>query len=137
MGMGTLRSNKDKKLESAIRDILRSQAQSRIYIFLLRKKSAKTEEIIKGTHLHPSTVRETLSKMYADNIIFRKKIKNDSIGKNPFMYSPLPPLDLLKRYASDIEDRLNKIALMATSKSTRDASFRPVKINIDEKEEKQ
>ncbi len=133
--MGKKHSLRDKKLESAIRDILRSQAQSRIYIFLLRKKSAKTEEIIRGTHLHPSTVRETLSKMFTENIILRKKIKTETIGKNPFMYSPLPPLKLLKRYASDIEDRLNKIALLARSQSSKDPSFRPVKINIEEKEE--
>jgi predicted transcriptional regulator len=133
--MGKKHSSSDKKLESAIRDILRSQAQSRIYIFLLRKKSAKTEDIIKGTHLHPSTVRETLSKMFAADIIFRKKIKTETIGKNPFMYSPLPPLELLKRYASDIEDRLNKIARLSRSPSTKDASFRPVKINIEEQED--
>ena len=133
--MGKKHSSNDKKLESAIRDILRSQAQSRIYIFLLRKKSAKTEDIIKGTHLHPSTVRETLSKMFAADIIFRKKIKTETIGKNPFMYSPLPPLELLKRYASDIEDRLNKIARLSRSQSTKDASFRPVKINIEEQED--
>ena len=133
--MGKKHSNRDKKLESAIRDILRSQAQSRIYMFLLRKKSAKTEDIIKGTHLHPSTVRETLSKMFAAHIIFRKKIKTETIGKNPFMYFPLPPLELLKRYASDIEDRLNKIALLAHSQQTKDSSFRPVKINIEDQED--
>ncbi len=131
--MGKHSARQDKKLESAIRDILKSRAQSRIYLFLLRKKTAKTEDIIKGTHLHPSTVRETLVKMYADRIILRKKLKNDSIGKNPFIYSPLPPLKLLKRYAADIEERLNNLALIATS--TRDSSFRPVTININDQEE--
>jgi hypothetical protein len=55
-------SNRDKSIEKAVNDILRSRARSRIYIFLLRKNGAKSEEIIKGTKLHPSTVRETLSK---------------------------------------------------------------------------
>jgi len=70
--------NRDKNIETIVHDLLKSRARSRIYIFLLRKNGAKTEDIIKGTKLHPSTVRETLSKMYDQKQIFRKKIKNDS-----------------------------------------------------------
>ena len=54
---------RDKSVENAVREILKSRARSRIYMFLLRKEGVITEQIIKGTHLHPSTVRETLSKM--------------------------------------------------------------------------
>ena len=54
---------KDKNIESAIRDILKSPSRARIYLFLLRNNGAKTDEIIKGTKLHPSTVRESLSKI--------------------------------------------------------------------------
>ena len=89
-------------LESTIEDILKSQAQSRIYIYLLRKRKARTQEIIKGTRLHPSTVRESLSKMYDNKLIFREKLKNNNIGKNPYLYYPLPAIQLLKRYAKQI-----------------------------------
>jgi predicted DNA-binding transcriptional regulator len=106
---------KDKSIEKAVREILKSRARSRIYIYLLRKNGAKSEQIIKGTRLHPSTVRETLSKMYEQGLIYRKKIKNDSIGKNPYIYYAISPVKLLKRYASEIEDRLNKIASLAIS----------------------
>ena len=91
-------SNKDKSIEKAVNDILKSRARSRIYIYLLRKNGARSEEIIKGTRLHPSTVRETLSKMHYQKLIFRKKIKNDSIGKNPYIYYAISPLELLKKY---------------------------------------
>jgi len=119
----------DKNIEKAVREILKSRARSRIYIYLLRKNGAKTEQIIKGTKLHPSTVRETLSKMYDQKLIFRKKIKNDSIGKNPYIYYSIPPLSLLQRYATEIEEKLNKIANLAYSKKT---NYRPVRIKIKE-----
>ena len=106
---------RDKTIEKAVSDILKSRARSRIYIYLLRKNGAKSEQLIKGTRLHPSTVRETLSKMYEQGLIYRKKIKNDSIGKNPYMYYAISPIKLLKRYASEVEDRLNKIASLAVS----------------------
>ena len=127
-------SNKDKSIEKAVNDILKSRARSRIYIYLLRKNGARSEEIIKGTRLHPSTVRETLSKMYELKLIFREKIKNDSIGKNPYIYYPISPIDLLKRHANEIEDRLNKLASLASRKNIK--NYRPVKIRIQERTDK-
>ena len=127
--------SKDKSIENTVDDILKSRARSKIYIYLLRKNYARTEEIIKGTKLHPSTVRETLSKMYEQKQIYRKKIKNDSIGKNPYIYYPISPIDLLKRHASEIEDRLNRLASLAISKK-KIRKYRPVRINIQESVDK-
>jgi len=107
---------REKGIEHAVRDILKSKSKSRIYTFLLKKNGAKTEEIIKGTKLHPSTVRETLSKMHTQKLIIRKKIKNESIGKNPYKYYAISPIELLKRYSDEIEDRLNKLVRFASSK---------------------
>ena len=125
---------RDKSVENAVREILKSRARSRIYMFLLRKDGVITEQIIKGTHLHPSTVRETLSKMYEQKLIYRKKIKNDSIGKNPFMFYAISPVTLLKRYSNEMEDRLNKLAGLAFSKDER-KNYRPVRIRIIERVE--
>ena len=99
-----------KNLEKSIHDIFKSKARSKIYIYLLKNKGAKAEEIIKGTKLHPSTVRETLSKMYELNQIYRRKKVNENIGKNPFLYYPTPPIEIIKRYTKEIENKLNKIA---------------------------
>ena len=123
--------NRDKSIEKAVNDILKSRARSRIYIYLLRKNGARTEDIIKGTKLHPSTVRETLSKMFDQKLIYRKKIKNDSIGKNPYIYYPIPPIELLKRHASEMEDRLNKLASLASKDKLK--GYRPVRIKIQER----
>ena len=127
-------SNKDKSIEKAVNDILKSRARSRIYIYLLRKNGARSEEIIKGTRLHPSTVRETLSKMYELKLIHREKLKNDSIGKNPFIYYPISPIELLKRHANEIEDRLNKLASLASRQKIK--NYRPVRIRIQERSDK-
>jgi len=131
--MGKDRMHSTKSLESLIQDILKSRAQSRIYLFLLRKNGAKAQDIIKGTHLHPSTVRETLVKMYDKKLIFRKKQKNDNIGKNPYTYFPLPPVKLLKRYTAELELRLNYLATLSMTKNEKESTS-VVQINIIDRE---
>jgi predicted DNA-binding transcriptional regulator len=108
--MKKARSPIDKNIETAVHELLDSRAESRIYIYLLRKNRARSDEIIRGTKLHPSTVRELLSKMYDNKIIFREKIKTDRIGKNPYLYGAVSPIHLLQRRVKIIESRLNTIA---------------------------
>ena len=126
--MKKARSPIDKNIETAVHELLDSRAESRIYVYLLRKNRARSEEIIRGTKLHPSTVRELLSKMYDNKIIFREKIKTDSIGKNPYIYSAVSPILLLQRRVKIIESRLNKIANL-TGKSNGN---KYVQITIDD-----
>jgi len=102
----------------AVRELLKSEAESRIYLYLLKTNGAKTEDIIKGTKLHPSTVRELLSKMYSQRLIHRQKQRNDNIGKNPYLYTASPPRMLLKRYIEDLEQKLNKIANIGIENNT-------------------
>ena len=111
--MGASRLRIDKGTEKAVYEIFKSGAESRIYIYLLRKNGARSEDIIKGTKLHPSTVRELLSKMHSQKVIYREKLKNDSIGKNPYLYRPTSPIILIQRKAKELEDRLNKLANIA------------------------
>jgi predicted transcriptional regulator len=127
--MKNARIIRGKNIENIVHEILKSRARSKIYIYLLRKNGARTGQIIKGTHLHPSTVRDTLSKMHEQKLIHRKKIKNDSIGKNPYIYYAISPVILLKRYSSEMEDRLNKLANLTFSKEEL-KNHRPVRIKI-------
>lgn len=117
----------DRTTERAVHEILRSRAESRIYVYLLRKNGARSEEIIKGTKLHPSTVRELLSKMHSQKLIYREKLKNDSIGKNPYLYRAVSPVKLLQRKARELEARLNKLATLTDLK---DGRSRYVRIKI-------
>lgn len=94
----------------AVRDLLKSEAETRIYLYLLKTNGARTEQVIRGTKLHPSTVRELLSKMYDNHLIIREKLKTDHIGKNPYLYRAAPPRKLLHKYIEEIEHKLNNIA---------------------------
>lgn len=131
--MSKSRLHVDKSTEKAVHDILKSRAESRIYIYLLRKKGAISEDIIKGTKLHPSTVRELLSKMYDQKLISREKLKNQSIGKNPYLYRATSPIKLLQKYTRDMELRLNKLANLSDKK---DGITKYVRIKIYERVEK-
>ena len=100
MGARSLRI--DKSTERAVHDLFQSKAESKIYLFVLRRNGARSTDIIRGTHLHPSTVREFLVRMHTQRLIYREKLKNDHIGKNPYIYRAAQPLTLLKRYAQDL-----------------------------------
>jgi predicted DNA-binding transcriptional regulator len=125
--MSRPRSPVNKNIETAVNELLDSRAESRIYVYLLRKNGARSDEIIRGTKLHPSTVRELLSKMYTNKIIYREKIKTETIGKNPYLYGAVSPVILLQRRVKIIETRLNRIANL-TGKTNGSKS---VQITID------
>jgi len=108
--MGKPRSPINKTIETAVHELLDSRAESRIYVYLLRKNGARSDDIIRGTKLHPSTVRELLSKMHGQKVIYRQKIKTPRIGKNPYLYYAVSPILLLQRRVKVIESRLNRIA---------------------------
>jgi len=48
--------------------------------------------------------------MYDDKIIYREKIKTETIGKNPYLYRAISPVILLQHRVKIIETRLNMIA---------------------------
>lgn len=130
--MGRPRLHIDKSTEKAVHEILKSRAESRIYIYLLRKNGAISDEIIKGTKLHPSTVRELLSKMHDEKLIYREKLKNDCIGKNPYFYRAASPIKLIQKHVKEIEKRLNKLANLTDK---RDGKSDYVRIKIFRKED--
>jgi len=121
----------NKNIEKAVEGILKSRARSLVYIYLLKNNGSLTQDIIRGTKLHPSTVRELLSKMFNERQIYRKKLKKGLIGKNPYLYYPISPIELLKKHAKEIEDGLNKIVNLSLSKN-KNNKLKIVKINIKE-----
>ncbi|RLF39003.1 MAG: TrmB family transcriptional regulator [Thermoplasmata archaeon] len=124
-----MRFRKDEELEIVLEGILKSHAQSLIYLYLLRNGKAKAEDIIRGTKLHPSTVRESLSKMHARGLISRVKLKNDSIGKNPYLYHPLPVIQLLKIYTMEMEEKFNRLISLTSN------SLVHLKIEVSDRED--
>lgn len=100
---------RDELVNQMFSDMFKSKVKARIYTLLLRKKHATSEEIAKHTGFYPSTVREALSEMFEQNLVYRKKMKKDSKGKNPYIYYPVPPIKILRGYIKDIEDKFNRM----------------------------
>jgi hypothetical protein len=65
--------------------------------------------------------------MYDDKIIYREKIKTETIGKNPYVCRAISPVILLQRRVKIIETRLNMIANL-TDKTN---GYKRVQITID------
>ena len=103
-----------RSLETAVLELFDSRAESRVYLFLLRHDGVLSEEVVRGTRLHPSTVRELLSSMYDARVISRRKLRTESIGKNPYLYYAVSPLVLLRRRVRTLERRLNLVAAVAS-----------------------
>lgn len=99
-----------KRIENALAEIFKSEAESKIYLFLYLSNGVRSSEIAQGTGLHPSTVRELLAKMYREGTIYREKIKSEQTGKNPYIYYAVSPLKILKMFARKIEGKMNSIA---------------------------
>jgi transcription initiation factor IIE alpha subunit len=118
-----------RALETAVLELFDSRAESRVYLFLLRHDGVLSEEVIRGTRLHPSTVRELLSSMYEARVVSRRKLRTESIGKNPYLYYAVSPLVLLRRRVKTLERRLNLVAAVA---SPQDAGEPVVRISIRE-----
>jgi sugar-specific transcriptional regulator TrmB len=62
--------------------------------------------------------------MHGQKLIYREKLKNDSIGKNPYFYRAVSPVKLLQKKAKEIEDRLNRIANITEKKGRKNKYVR-------------
>lgn len=117
-------SSRVRSLEDAVLELFDSRAESRIYLFLLRHDGVLSEEVIRGTRLHPSTVRELLSSMYEARVVIRRKLRTESIGKNPYLYYAVSPLVLLRRRVRILERRLNLVAAVGAPQETKEPLVR-------------
>jgi len=106
----------NKKVEKIFLEILETKARAKIYMFLLRNNGAMAKQITDETGLHPSTVRETLLKMCNQNLINRKKIKNNKTGKKPYGYYPISIVELVERYLGEVKEKLNYLSDLDFSK---------------------
>ena len=70
--------------------------------------------------------------MHGQKLIYREKLKNDSIGKNPYFYRATSPIKLLQKKAKEIEERLNRIANLTDKK---DGKTKYVRIKIYKRDE--
>ena len=100
--------------EEMMAALFMSQAKARIYLYLTFHGDCFAEEIIKGTRLHPSTVREALSEMIVDGQLLKESAEKDGkAGRTPSKYSPAPMKEILHKYMGRLESNLKELAKVA------------------------
>jgi len=70
------------------------------------------EEIAKGTGIYPSTIRESIFEMYNIEYVIRKKMDRDGLGKKPYLYSAIAPVELVNLISESIKEKLNDLAAL-------------------------
>ena len=125
-----------KKLEESIIQILKdlkmTETQAKIYVYLCKVGKATAEQIAEGTGIYPTAVREALIEMYNAGFIKREKKGGFGFGRRPYIYSAVPPVELVKKLASELQQKLSKLLMLQfPEKMELKPPLLPVKITIE------
>lgn len=116
--------------------LLDTETRARIYVHLRQHPDATSEEIADGTGLYPSTVREALSDLHAEDIVTRQKRESEGAGNNPYAYRAIPPSELVSSAVGDIQSELNAVftlddRLRGGSGTAPESETEPVTISVE------
>ncbi|MBA2862757.1 helix-turn-helix domain-containing protein [Methanococcus maripaludis] len=100
----------EKTLIANVSSLLSSEVRAKIYIFLRMYPESTVDEIAKGTGIYPSTIRESIFEMYNEEYVIRKKMDRDGLGKKPYLYSAIDPVEIVKLISESIKEKLNDLA---------------------------
>ena len=89
--------------------VLDTETGARIYVYLRQTPGSTSEEIAEGTGLYPSTVREALAELHAEQRVQRRKRSASGAGNNPYEYTAIAPSDLVGAIVEDVQDELNTV----------------------------
>ena len=89
--------------------VLDTETRARIYVYLRQTPGSTSEEIAEGTGLYPSTVREALAELHAEENVQRRKRSASGAGNNPYEYTAIAPSDLVGAIVEDVQDELNTV----------------------------
>lgn len=126
--------NVDKSLIDSLANLLSSEVKAKIYIYLRKYENSTVEEIAHGTGIYPSTVREAILEMYREGIVTRGKLDKEGSGKKPYVYSAIPPSEIVKKISKSLQKKLNDLMMVdkKIKKKEIKVPFLSVKIVIDE-----
>jgi len=110
----------DKTLVGNLSSLLSSEVRAKIYIFLRKYPNSTVDEIADGTGIYPSTIRESIFEMYNENYVIRKKMDRDGLGKKPYLYSAIEPVEMVKMISEAIKLKLNDLVLVDEKISGKD-----------------
>lgn len=128
------KSNGDERILRALKWLNIGEAKAKAYIYLVKKGKATAEEVAEGAGLYPTTAREVLNSMAESGIAEREKMDTDGAGRKPFLYTAIPPSELLKKRVHDIEQTLSELLrlefLMKNGEIKFKAPLLPIRIEI-------
>jgi predicted transcriptional regulator len=136
-GQGESEARSPSEFDDRVVDILSwvldTETRARIYVFLRQNPGSTSDEVAEGTGLYPSTVRETLAELTAEETVTRRKREHDGVGNNPYEYTAIPPSDLVRDVVGEVQDELN--ALCKLDEGGADAGSKdPVRIEVEARE---
>lgn len=101
--------DKDERILRALQWLNIGEAKAKAYIYLVKKEKATAEEVAEGAGLYPTTAREVLNHLADAGIVEREKLNTDGAGRKPFLYTAIPPSELLRKRVHDIEQTLSEL----------------------------
>lgn len=114
--------------------LLDTETKARIYVYLRRNQWSTSQEIADGTGLYPSTVREALADLTADDVLLRRKRESSGAGNNPFEYEAIAPSQLVADLVGQLQDELNALCHLGSDTSDTVDRQEPVQIEVNEDE---
>lgn len=124
--------------------LLDTETRALIYVYLRSHPDATSEEVAAGTDLYPSTVREALAELHGEHLVTRRKRESAGAGNNPYEYRAIPPSELVRGLASEIQEGLNAVFRLddliggcdrSADGADGDAADEPVRITVEEAED--
>jgi predicted transcriptional regulator len=139
------RDRLEDRAESAVEDLdersvellswlLDTETKARIYVHLRRNEWSTSQEVADGTGLYPSTVREALADLTAEDVLRRRKRESSGAGNNPFEYEAIAPSQLVADLVGQLQEELNTLCHLGSDCADPADQEDPVRIEVDEDE---
>jgi predicted transcriptional regulator len=114
--------------------ILDTETRARIYVYLRQNPDSTSEEVAEGTGLYPSTVREALADLHAEETVTRRKRENAGAGNNPYEYEAIAPNELVRDAIGQVQEQLNAVFTLDDDRGGESADDEPVQITVEERD---
>jgi predicted transcriptional regulator len=123
----------DQSIVDLLAWVLDTETRARIYVYLRQHPHATSEEVADGTGLYPSTVREALAELHAEENVTRRKRQNAGAGNNPYEYEAIAPSELVRGVVGEVQSQLNTVFNLDRRIGTDDtADVEPVTITVED-----
>jgi sugar-specific transcriptional regulator TrmB len=102
----------DLRLVDILTEFWFTEIKAKIYVYLRKAGPSTAEDIVKGTGLYITSVREALSDLNKKEIVVRQKVQKKGAGKPPYVYEAIPPRELIEKMGQDLQEKLSRIFML-------------------------